>query len=295
MRAYLDALYKELAFVAKHHRDKKLTTIYIGGGTPTALDEECLLKLMNMIHELFPVEESEEFTVESGRPDSITKEKFRILKEAGVTRISINPQTMHQETLDLIGRAHTVEQTKEAFLLARKCGFDNINMDIILGLPGEGINELRYTLDKIKELKPESLTVHSLAIKRAAALNIWREKYEDLKFENSDETVSLAQKYAGDIGCMPYYMYRQKNMAGNLENVGYSVPGKECIYNILIMEEKQTIIAMGAGASTKAVFDADQPSPRIERVENVKDLTSYISRIDEMIERKRIFFDNNML
>ena len=149
--------------------------------------------------------------------------------------------------------------------------------------------------DKIKELKPESLTVHSLAIKRAAALNIWREKYEDLKFENSDETVSLAQKYAGDIGCMPYYMYRQKNMAGNLENVGYSVPGKECIYNILIMEEKQTIIAMGAGASTKAVFDADQPSPRIERVENVKDLTSYISRINEMIERKRIFFDNNML
>ena len=131
MRAYLDALYKELAFVAKHHRDKKLTTIYIGGGTPTALDEECLSKLMNMIHELFPVEESEEFTVESGRPDSITKEKFRILKEAGVTRISINPQTMHQETLDLIGRAHTVEQTKEAFLLARECGFDNINMDII--------------------------------------------------------------------------------------------------------------------------------------------------------------------
>ena len=283
MRAYLDALYKELAFVAKHHRDKKLTTIYIGGGTPTALDEECLSKLMNMIHELFPVEESEEFTVESGRPDSITKEKFRILKEAGVTRISINPQTMHQETLDLIGRAHTVEQTKEAFLLARECGFDNINMDIILGLPGEGINELRYTLDKIKELKPESLTVHSLAIKRAAALNIWREKYENLKFENSDETVSLAQKYAGDIGCMPYYMYRQKNMAGNLENVGYSVPGKECIYNILIMEEKQTIIAMGAGASTKAVFDADQPGPRIERVENVKDLTSYISRIDETV------------
>ena len=149
MRAYLDALYKELAFVAKHHRDKKLTTIYIGGGTPTALDEECLSKLMNMIHELFPVEESEEFTVESGRPDSITKEKFRILKEAGVTRISINPQTMHQETLDLIGRAHTVEQTKEAFLLARECGFDNINMDIITGLPGESLSYVHETLDEI--------------------------------------------------------------------------------------------------------------------------------------------------
>lgn len=180
MRAYLDALYKELAFVAKHHRDKKLTTIYIGGGTPTALDEECLSKLMNMIHELFPVEESEEFTVESGRPDSITKEKFRILKEAGVTRISINPQTMHQETLDLIGRAHTVEQTKEAFLLARECGFDNINMDIITGLPGESLSYVHETLDEIFKLRPESLTVHSLAIKRAAHLNIEMEKYQGM-------------------------------------------------------------------------------------------------------------------
>lgn len=146
---------------------------------------------------------------------------------------------MNDKTLEIIGRRHSATQVEEAFKLARSVGFDNINMDIILGLPGEGINELRYTLDKIKELKPESLTVHSLAIKRAAALNIWREKYEDLKFENSDETVSLAQKYAGDIGCMPYYMYRQKNMAGNLENVGYSDSGKECIYNILIMEENR--------------------------------------------------------
>lgn len=292
---YLDALIKEMTFVARAMKGRRLDTVYFGGGTPTTLGAAQLDRLITALKELFDIDGCHEFTVEAGRPDSITRDKLKVLKAHNVGRISINPQTMNQQTLDLIGRKHTVEQIKNVYSMAREEGFNNINMDIILGLPGEGINELRYTLDKIKELKPESLTVHSLAIKRAAALNIWREKYEDLKFENSDETVSLAQKYAGDIGCMPYYMYRQKNMAGNLENVGYSVPGKECIYNILIMEEKQTIIAMGAGASTKAVFDADQPNPRIERVENVKDLTSYISRIDEMIERKRLFFDNNML
>lgn len=283
MRAYLDALYKELAFVAKHHRDKKLTTIYIGGGTPTALDEECLSKLMNMIHELFPVEESEEFTVESGRPDSITKEKFRILKEAGVTRISINPQTMHQETLDLIGRAHTVEQTKEAFLLARKCGFDNINMDIITGLPGESLSYVHETLDEIFKLRPESLTVHSLAIKRAAHLNIEMEKYQGMVKGSTNEMLRLVDEYASNMGMEAYYMYRQKNIPGNLENIGYCVPGKECLYNILIMEEKQDIISCGAGASSKYVFEQG----RIERTENVKNLDHYINRIDEMIDRKR--------
>ena len=296
MRAYLDALYKELAFVAKHHRDKKLTTNYIGGGTPPALDEECLSKLMNMIHELFPVEESEEFTVESGRPDSITKEKFRILKEAGVTRISINPQTMHQETLDLIGRAHTVEQTKEAFLLARECGFDNINMDIILGLVGEDVDEVAHTLSEIEAMKPESLTVHSLAIKRAAALNIWRDKYKQLSTNNTDEIIRMTEDTAKRLSMEPYYMYRQKNMAGNFENVGYSVEGLECIYNILIMEEKQTIIACGAGASSKVVFHNeadDNHSVRIERIENVKDVRNYIQRIDEMIDRKKKFFEEN--
>lgn len=283
MRAYLDALYKELAFVAKHHRDKKLTTIYIGGGTPTALDEECLSKLMNMIHELFPVEESEEFTVESGRPDSITKEKFRILKEAGVTRISINPQTMHQETLDLIGRAHTVEQTKEAFLLARKCGFDNINMDIITGLPGESLSYVHETLDEIFKLRPESLTVHSLAIKRAAHLNIEMEKYQGMVKGSTNEMLRLVDEYASNMGMEAYYMYRQKNIPGNLENIGYCVPDKECLYNILIMEEKQDIISCGAGASSKYVFEQG----RIERTENVKNLDHYINRIDEMIDRKR--------
>lgn len=283
MAAYLDALYKELAFVSKHHRDKKLTTIYIGGGTPTALDEVSLQKLMNMIHELFPVDETEEFTVESGRPDSITKEKFRILKEAGVTRISINPQTMHQQTLDLIGRAHTVEQTKEAFLMARECGFDNINMDMITGLPGEELSHVHGTLDEIFALRPESLTVHSLAIKRAAHLNIEMEKYQNMVKGSTNEMLRLVDEYANNMGMEAYYMYRQKNIPGNLENIGYCIPGKECLYNILIMEEKQDIISCGAGASSKYVFEDN----RIERTENVKNLDHYINRIDEMIDRKR--------
>ena len=283
MEAYLDALYKELAFVSEHHRNKKLTTIYIGGGTPTALDEKGLSRLMQMIHELFPVEETKEFTVESGRPDSITKEKFRILKEAGVTRISINPQTMHQETLDLIGRAHTVEQTKKAFLLARECGFDNINMDIITGLPGENITHVHTTLDEIFALRPESLTVHSLAIKRAAHLNMEMEKYQSMVKGSTNEMLRLVDEYASDMGMEAYYMYRQKNIPGNLENIGYCIPGKECLYNILIMEEKQDIISCGAGASSKYVFEDN----RIERTENVKNLDHYINRIDEMIDRKR--------
>ena len=296
-KTYIDTLCKELAYVAEQYKHKRLVAIYIGGGTPTSISHELLAVLLKQIQTVFRLQEPEvadglvEFTVEAGRPDSITPEKLAVMKEYGVTRISINPQTMNDKTLEIIGRRHSATQVEEAFKLARSVGFDNINMDIILGLPGEGINELRYTLDKIKELKPESLTVHSLAIKRAAALNIWREKYEDLKFENSDETVSLAQKYAGDIGCMPYYMYRQKNMAGNLENVGYSVPGKECIYNILIMEEKLDILAMGAGASSKFVFHKEN---RIERVENVKNVDEYIKRIDEMIDRKRRMFEEVM-
>ena len=284
MLPYLDALYKELAFVSEHCKNKKLTTIYIGGGTPTALDEMSLSRLMNMIHELFPVEDTEEFTVESGRPDSITREKFHILKEAGVTRISINPQTMHQETLDLIGRAHTVEQTKEAFLLARECGFNNINMDMITGLPGEELSHVHATLDEIFALRPESLTVHSLAIKRAAHLNIEMEKYQSLVKGSTNEMLRLVDEYASNMGMEAYYMYRQKNIPGNLENIGYCVPGKECLYNILIMEEKQDIISCGAGGSSKYVFAQEN---RIERTENVKNLDHYINRIDEMIDRKR--------
>ena len=296
VQPYLEALLKEMKYVSEAMRGRRLDTVYFGGGTPTTLSAGQLDMLLTELERQFDLSACRELTVEAGRPDSITYEKLCVLKAHHVDRISINPQTMNQQTLDLIGRRHTVEQIEEAFALAGKAGLDNINMDMILGLPGENKEMVQHTLEKIKALAPESLTVHSLAIKRAAALNIWREKYLDLQMDNSDEIVSMAADYALQMGHQPYYMYRQKNMAGNFENVGYSKPGLECIYNILIMEEKQTIIAMGAGASTKIVFQNETEggqAGRIERIENVKDVTNYIQRIDEMIERKRKFFSEN--
>ncbi|MBQ5867791.1 MAG: coproporphyrinogen dehydrogenase HemZ, partial [Lachnospiraceae bacterium] len=216
-------------------------------------------------------------------PDSITEDKLRTLRAHGITRISINPQTMKQATLDIIGRFHTVEHVKEQFRLARELGFDNINMDLIIGLPEEDLEDVRQTMEQVKELAPDSVTVHSLAIKRAAKLNMFKEKYANLKIENTQEMIDVTEEYSRGMGLVPYYLYRQKNMAGNFENVGYATPGKECIYNILIMEEKQTIVACGAGTTTKVVFPKEN---RLERVENVKDVALYIERIDEMIERK---------
>lgn len=284
MHLYLEALFKELEYIAHQMKGKTLDTIYFGGGTPTALEAEELDAILTKIEETFDLSAVKEFTVEAGRPDSITEEKLRTLRAHGITRISINPQTMKQATLDLIGRRHTVEKVKEQFRLARELGFDNINMDLIIGLPEEDINDVRDTMEQIRELAPDSVTVHSLAIKRAARLNIFRERYAGLKIENTQEMIDLTASCARSMGLVPYYLYRQKNMAGNFENVGYAAPDKECIYNILIMEERQTIVACGAGTTTKVIFPKEN---RLERVENVKDVEQYISRIDEMIERKQ--------
>lgn len=282
--AYLDALEKEIDYTAAKFYHKHLNSIYIGGGTPTTLEPYQLDRLIRKIKCSFDLSDCLEFTVEAGRPDSITREKLMAIREYPVTRISVNPQTMNQETLDIIGRRHTVEQTKEAFHLARELGYDNINMDLIVGLPGEDIHMVERTLEQVRELAPDSITVHSLAVKRAARLNIFKEKYQEMSFENNQEIMDLTMKTAYEMGMGPYYLYRQKNMKGNFENVGYAKVDKAGIYNILIMEEKQPIIALGAGGSSKLVFDHGQ---RIERVENVKDVSNYISRIDEMIERKR--------
>ena len=281
---YVEALCREVRETALMMKGRKLDTIYIGGGTPTTLLPHQIRKLLDTVGEAFGYEGLAEFTVEAGRPDSITREKLMAIREYPVTRISVNPQTMNQETLDIIGRRHTVEQTKEAFHLARELGYDNINMDLIVGLPGEDIHMVERTLEQVRELAPDSITVHSLAVKRAARLNIFKEKYQEMSFENNQEIMDLTMKTAYEMGMGPYYLYRQKNMKGNFENVGYAKVDKAGIYNILIMEEKQPIIALGAGGSSKLVFDHGQ---RIERVENVKDVSNYISRIDEMIERKR--------
>ena len=284
--AYLDSIEKEIDYVAEAFKDKKLNTIYIGGGTPTTLEPDQLERLLSKIENSFNLSFLQEWTVEAGRPDSITREKLKTIKRHPVTRISINPQTMKDETLELIGRRHTVLQVKDAFLLAREEGFDNINMDIIVGLPQETKEDVENTMEEIKKLGPDNLTVHSLAIKRAARLNTQKEEYAGMKSVNSESTMELTQDAAEEMGMKPYYLYRQKNMTGNMENVGYAKPGKEGIYNILIMEEMQTIVALGAGAITKAVY----PNGRIERCENVKDIKTYLEKTDEMIERKKRLF-----
>ena len=281
--SYVEVLCKEIRFVADKLKNRKLNTLYIGGGTPTTLTSEQMERLLLTVRDCFDFSCNQEFTVEAGRPDSVTEEKLFVLKEYGVSRISINPQTMKQETLDLIGRKHTIEQTKEAFYLARRCGFDNINMDLISGLPGENHRDMERTMQEIAKLKPDSVTVHALAIKRASRLNELWEEYKGSMGVLQEETAQMMEHYARKMGLLPYYLYRQKNMAGNLENVGYAAPGKAGIYNILIMEEKQTIVACGAGSISKRVYQ----DGRIERCENVKDVASFIERIDEMIERKR--------
>ena len=279
---YLDALEKEIEAGAALMEGKILDTVYIGGGTPTTLEADQLDRLIRTLKAHFPMEDLQEFTVEAGRPDSITPEKLQVLKDQGVTRISVNPQTMRNETLKLIGRRHSVEQTEEAFRMAREAGFDNINMDIILGLPGEDEEDVSYTIDRIRALDPDSLTVHSLAVKRASRLQQWIEKNGYAQINNTDEGMKIAARGAAGMGMKPYYLYRQKNMSGNFENVGYAREGKYGIYNILIMEEKQSILALGAGSISKAVF----PGGRIERSDNCKDIDTYIATIDEMIARK---------
>ena len=237
---YLDTLCKELTFIREQMGTRKLTTVYIGGGTPTTLEPEQLRRLLSHIQETFD---------------------FTWVKE------------------------YTVEDTVNIFHMARELEFDNINMDLIIGLPGEGKEEVAHTLQEVEKLHPDSLTIHSLALKRATRLNLFKDKYEEMSFENSKEIMEMTQQCAGNMGMGPYYLYRQKNIAGNFENVGYAEVDKAGIYNILIMEEKQTILAAGAGASTKFVFEH---GTRIERVENVKDVNNYILRIDEMLERKRV-------
>lgn len=291
---YLSALKKEIDFTAGTFPNKVLDTVYLGGGTPTTLSSEQLDDLITYVKTKFDFEKGpvREFTVEAGRPDSITEEKLKTLYRHGVTRISINPQTMNEETLRIIGRRHTIADVIQSFQLARSVGFDNINMDFILGLPGEvtkigDYEKIIYSMEEMKKLNPDSITVHSMAIKRAAGMHQWLSEHEDVKSINTPQMMSIAANAAADLGMTPYYLYRQKNMAGNFENVGYAKEGKEGIYNILIMEEKQSIAACGAGTIAKAVLH----DGRIERCDNVKDVALYIEKIDDIIDKKRKFYD----
>lgn len=286
---YLEALFKEIRQVSQMVDKSCLTTVYMGGGTPTSLNAEQMDRLLYVLEENFDLGIAREFTIEAGRPDSINMDKLRVIKRHGIERISINPQTLNQKTLDVIGRRHTVKDVERALDMARQVGFSNINMDLILGLPGENSEDVARTLAGIRQLGPESMTVHSLAVKRASRLNQNLELYPPAPQEEVNRMIDMAWHEAEAMGMEPYYLYRQKNMAGNLENVGYAKPGKECLYNILIMEEKQSIVAVGAGGSSKILYPAEN---RLERVENVKSVKDYIERIDEMIERKEKNFPN---
>lgn len=281
--AYLAALREELRLTAEGMADRRLDAIYVGGGTPTSLTAEELRELLSFVRATFDLSSIRELTVEAGRPDSITREKLLVLQEEGVNRISINPQTMKQATLDLIGRFHTVEQFKESFQLARELGFMNINTDLIMGLPNESEADVRRTMEGIRALAPDDVTLHSLALKRAARLNTRREDYADVRYGDASQMVELAASYCEEMGLSPYYLYRQKNMAGNLENVGWCRPGKEGLYNILMMEELETIVGCGAGTTTRIMRGAGQ----YERLENVKDPALYVERLPELLAKKR--------
>ncbi len=282
---YLDLIEKEIIGTIDLIKQKNfiLESIYLGGGTPTSLSEKQFERYLDMFTDNMDTDSLSEFSLEAGRPDSITRQKLICAKEHGVNRISINPQTMNDETLNIIGRKHTSSDITEAFKLAREEGFDNINMDIIAGLPGENIDMFINTLEKIKELCPDSLTVHTLSIKRAANLKTDDEKRRLLYPEYVGRMVDIAYEYATCMDMHPYYMYRQKNMLGNHENVGYCKKGCESPYNIHIMEEDQTILATGAGAVSKVIY----PDGRIERAFNMKSVEDYLKRSEEMNERKR--------
>lgn len=253
--------------------------IYIGGGTPTALDEKNLEILLNQVLKYFVSEKLKEYTVEAGRPDTINKEKLLIMKENKVSRISINPQTTSDETLVKIGRRHNTKMFFDAFSLAREVGFSCINTDLIAGLPDETPDMFYKSIDDVLKLNPENITVHSMCIKRAADLK--RTDIELQRAENMNKMLSYAQMRMRESGRIPYYMYRQKNISGNLENVGYSYPGYESFYNVNIMEELQTIIALGGGGATKLVG-----SFGISRIFNFKNPDEYIKRFNEILEKK---------
>ncbi len=284
---YLNCLKKEIAYTADIIRNNGniIESVYIGGGTPTTLSAEMLDELFDSIYANFDLSYSKEFTVEAGRPDTVTKDKLKIIKKYGIDRISINPQTMNESVLKIIGRNHTPDDIRSAMYMARECDINTINMDIIAGLPGETLDMFKYTVEEVEKLNPENTTVHTMSIKRSSKLNETLEDYSLTDGNQVSQMVDFARNTIMKNGKNPYYLYRQKNMLGNLENVGYAKSGTESLYNIYIMEEVQTIISLGCGGVTKTV---DRATDRIERIFNVKEPKDYIERIDEMLHRKDV-------
>ncbi len=282
---YVEYLCKELILTSEIAKKNKLNleTIYIGGGTPTTLSAQQLEQIMLTVKNNFSFDSLREYTVEAGRPDTITNDKLEVIKKYGATRISINPQTMNNSVLKEIGRNHTAEETVEAFNLARKCGINNINMDLIAGLPTDTFESFKTTLEKVIDLSPESVTVHSLSMKRSSTLSVSGDTPEIEMGKIASSMVDYAYKTLGNNEIKPYYMYRQSKTVGNLENVGYSKKGYECLYNVFIMDETHTILSCGASAVTKL---REPHGDLIERTFNYKYPYEYLSKFDEILNRK---------
>lgn len=290
---YLYALYDELDAIKKIVDELNLSiiSVYVGGGTPTSILSIELDNLLYKINNTFDLSTCREFTIEAGRPDTITKSKLEVMKKHGVDRISINPQSMNDKTLSVIGRKHSVEQIYEAYDTAREIGFKCINMDIIAGLPQETYEEFTNTVDKVIQLNPENVTVHTMSIKRAARLN-QSGNFDSLPINDTvDKMVDYAHLKLNENGFSPYYLYRQKNILGDLENTGFFRGNTEGLYNICMMEEVRSVISAGVGAVTKLV-----KGDRIERIFNVKDVREYLNRAEEMRKRKDYIYEfyNNL-
>lgn len=281
---YCNLLSEELKITGKiaNENGLSLESVYIGGGTPTTLSANQLAKLLESVTENFDLSSCREFTVEAGRPDTVTEEKLAVLKNSPVTRISINPQTFSDEVLKNIGRCHSAEETVKAFNMAREIGFDCINMDLIAGLPGDTTEGFRHSLDKALSLAPENITVHTLALKRSSVLGVQDMRVTAENAKKVDEMLQYTyEKLNGKYH--PYYMYRQSKSAGNLENTGWCTDGTECLYNIFMMEECHTILSAGGGAVTKLKADG---ADKIERIFNFKYPFEYISGFSELMARK---------
>lgn len=261
----------------------RLETVYFGGGTPTTLSAEQLDTVLRTVNKSFDMSTCREFTVEAGRPDTIDSAKLFALKENKVDRISINPQTTNDEVLKTIGRKHTAQQFFDAFELARKCGFDNINTDLIAGLPTDTPESFKNSLDSIVKLNAECITVHTLCMKRASRLTTEGVTLDLQQARDAREMLAYTQNILGQNGYIPYYMYRQSRMVGNLENVGWSKRGFESLYNVYVMDETHTILACGSGGVTK--LKRNNPD-YLERIFNFKYPYEYIDRFDELIQRK---------
>ena len=261
----------------------RLETVYFGGGTPTTLSAEQLDTVLGTVNNSFDMSTCREFTVEAGRPDTIDIAKLFALKENKVDRISINPQTVNDEVLKTIGRKHTAQQFFDAFELARKCGFDNINTDLIAGLPTDTPESFKNSLDSIVRLNAECITVHTLCMKRASRLTTEGVTLDLQQARDAREMLAYTQNILGQNEYIPYYMYRQSRMVGNLENVGWSKKGFESLYNVYVMDETHTILACGSGGVTK--LKRNNPD-YLERIFNFKYPYEYIDRFDELIQRK---------